>query len=177
MLNLYAKLKNPLSDYQSLYEKLINKDQIGELPWFSSANSFAFKLIKLPQSFIENNNTLLCINKKFTIFPFIFKVPANTNYNWHVDADRGLSINLPLNNHTQSHSYFLSDQTLGHLNSIHRLNYDLGYFYLFNTQIPHAVLNLHQDRYFFSITFKQPKHELTYSTVYDYCANNNLLDE
>lgn len=175
MLSLYAKLKNPLVDYQTLYKKLIAKDQRKELPWYSSSSSYAFKLIKLQDSYITNNHSLACINEKFKIYPFIFKLPADSNYNWHTDVDRGVSINLPLNNHAQSFTCFLSNPQLDTLNSIHQLEYDPGYFYLFNTQVNHSVLNLKQDRYFFSITFEKTKLSLSYQTVLDYCIDKNLV--
>ena len=169
----YTKLKAPLLDYKSLYEKLVNKDS--ELPWHSSAITYDFKLIKMSMTYVENNETLSAIYDKFKFSTYIFKLPANYNYNWHIDSDRGLSINMPLNNHINSHTCFLTDDSLGSSNKFHRLDWDPGYFYLFNTQRMHSVLNLNEDRYFFSMTFDQTKNDLSYEMVLNYCKEKELI--
>ena len=47
-------------------------------------------------------------------------------------------------------------------------------FYLYNTDMPHSVINFEQTRYMFSLKFKNA--DLTYKELYDWCEENDLLE-
>lgn len=174
MKKLYAKLKDPI-DYNSLYEKLIAKEQANDLPWFHSDVTYSFNVIRVQESHIKDNPTLSVIHDRFKIIPFIFKLPANTCYNWHTDATRPASINLPLNNHANSTTCFINENTVNEVNTVTKLEYDPGYFYLFNNQVHHSVLNLNEDRYFFSLTFELDKTQVSYNNILNFCIEQDLL--
>lgn len=174
MQNLFTKLKGQI-DHISLYEKLLNKESAGQLPWTKSEVSYSFNVIRVQESHIKDHPALSVINDKFKLIPFIFKLPANTCYNWHIDAFRPASINLPLNNHSNSTTCFINETRVNEVNNVTKLEYDPGYFYLFNTQIHHQVLNLNEDRYFFSLTFELPKTQLTYKDILNFCIEQDLL--
>lgn len=113
------------------------------------------------------------------MYPFkncmIARMPPNTCYNWHHDFTRGLTINMLIYN---SNSHCLFGDTLDEFNdSITELNYEVGYFYLFNTQHRHCVINFNQPRYVFSMTFEQEKDDLCYRDVYNWCLSQGLIYE
>jgi len=99
----------------------------------------------------------------------IFKIPAWTYYGIHTDSVRHSAFNMLLNDTTDSTSFF-QDTKFKHTQcEITECVYELDHWYLFNTQVPHAVLNKGQDRYVLSI-----KGSETYDVALNYIKENNL---
>lgn len=171
----YTKLKTLFNDADELYNRLSIKDDANEFTWDIS---YHYNFIRLPNSYVLNNSTLSKINEQWELVPLIIKMPPNTSYNWHVDAERSFAINLLLNNHSQSHTTFLTDSTLqSSINNITELVYEPQTLYLFNVQEQHAVLNLNHNRYLLSFTFKNHRSVVPYSKVLEYCKFNNLIEQ
>ena len=126
--------------------------------------------------FVWNTEPLLkTINKQFPIKRcVILEMPANSLYNWHTDFVRGASINMKLIMQDRNHTFFGDpiDQFSDH---VVELDYEKDTFYLFNTQHKHCVINFENDRYMFSVEFKQNKEELNYFTIYSWCQENGLF--
>ena len=102
----------------------------------------------------------------------IIKLEKNTYYDWHVDTDRGVGLNLLLNNWDYSHCMFnptlRRGKTLEHGNVTDKfieMKYDPHTYYLFNTQIPHTVYNFKGTRYLLSVDFEEDKTKLTYKQL------------
>jgi len=84
----------------------------------------------------------------------IFKIPAKTYYNIHVDSMRTFSFNMLLNDSSKSVSFFKNSKFEHHHCGITELEYEPDCLYLFNTQMEHAVLNQGDDRYILSVRGK-----------------------
>ena len=80
----------------------------------------------------------------------ILRLPPNTCYDWHVDDARGWTINMLL---TTGKSHCLFGPRDGVAFPFIELVYEPGFYYAFNTQIPHTVLNFESTRYLLSIEF------------------------
>lgn len=86
-------------------------------------------------------------------------------YSLHTDANRGVSVNMLIQNE-HSHCMFM-DSTPTRTQML-ELEYQIGVLYLFNTQIPHTVLNFSGIRYLFTIEFQEPKHMLSFNRALRY---------
>jgi hypothetical protein len=78
--------------------------------------------------------------------------------------------------HETSHSVFKTKvKTINDIQfKIIELKYKVKKFYLYNTQIEHAVINLNNPRYFFSVQFENKN--LSYEQLYKWCKENHLLE-
>jgi hypothetical protein len=93
-------------------------------------------------------------------------MPPNTTYNWHVDSDRKVGLNMLLQD-GQSHCLFATED-FGVRCVVEELQYQPNSYYVFNTQVPHMVLNLEQPRYLFSLEFLDKDRGLTFDEL---CEN------
>lgn len=80
----------------------------------------------------------------------ILRLPPYTCYDWHTDDDRGWSINMLL---TSGKSNCLFSSREGQAFPFTELVYEPEFYYAFNTQVPHTVLNFESVRYVFSVEF------------------------
>jgi hypothetical protein len=166
---------NPNMCFQKLNSKsiFISKNFNNLLNNAEWAFHFGFKNFSVPD-FVWKLEPIL--NKIHNTFPIqncvVLHIPPNTMYNWHNDSERGLSINMKLCNNTTSHTLFGSaiDE---YSDAVIELKYDKDAFYLFNTQNKHCVINFDNDRYMFSVLFKN--QELSYETVYNWCKENEMF--
>ncbi len=83
----------------------------------------------------------------------IFLLRPWTHYMMHMDRFRKSSINMLINDYSDSIAYF---QVSAPYNSLHidikELQYEIDTYYLFNSRMPHAVTNKSIPRYLLSIT-------------------------
>jgi hypothetical protein len=91
----------------------------------------------------------------------ITKMTPMQYYRLHTDANRGVSVNM-LISHEHSHCVFVDDTQML------ELEYQPGVFYVFNSQIPHTVLNLSGIRYSFQLEFQEPKQVLSFNRALRY---------
>lgn len=75
----------------------------------------------------------------------------NTCYNWHIDTERSVGINMLLSD-VNSKCLF-SENPNSVVSEFEELVYEPNTYYIFNTQKPHSVLNFEGDRYLFSVEF------------------------
>ena len=84
----------------------------------------------------------------------IFMISPWTHYMMHTDKFRSSSINLLINEYTDSISYFqISEPCKLHI-KIKELVYEPDAYYLFNSKALHAITNREPARYLLSITLK-----------------------
>jgi hypothetical protein len=100
---------------------------------------------------------------------YIFKMPAQTYYSWHIDTKRYSAFNLLLNNYSNSVSFFMNKPFEYNQCSINELVYEQDYLYLFNTKHNHAVLNQGDDRFVLSIQGNR-----SYEEALTFIKENNL---
>ena len=136
-------------------------------------NYYHFYLSPLPQELIEEEPVLKKIHDQYPIEGMgISKFYPFTNHRWHMDTDRGLSVNMLLE-HERSHVLFKykdpeRNPGLIGCERIHEVNYKPQRFYLFNTQIEHTISNFEGERYTFIMKFVQDKSEINYYDVLKY---------
>jgi hypothetical protein len=99
----------------------------------------------------------------------IFKIPAWTYYGIHTDLIRHSAFNMLLNDTSDSTSFFQNTPFKHTQCEITECVYELDHWYLFNTQVPHAVLNRGQDRYVLSVQGSE-----IYDVALTYVKENNL---
>jgi hypothetical protein len=101
----------------------------------------------------------------------IFMIMPWTHYMLHTDSSRSASINLLINDHCDSISYFQVTEPYNKLHvGIKELSYEQDAYYLFNSKIRHAVTNRNSARYLLSITLRDD-----YPTMLEYLKNQNFL--
>lgn len=105
------------------------------------------------------------LGTRYNFIGGVLKVPAFTEYSWHTDTNRGAGINILLQ-HSNSVVMFTENEDLL-VKDIVPMSYKLNRFYLFNTQIPHSVINFNGNRYLFTIEFDKDKDSLSYEDLYN----------
>ena len=130
--------------------------------------------------FLDNNEVIAepiiaKINEQFPIeFGGIGYIYPHTVYDYHIDFDRRVAINMFLRG-GKSHSIFKGDYYEDTpLFEFKELTYEPKTFYLYNTGRRHSVINFDKKRWVFSVRFKNG--ELTYNEVFDWCKENNMLE-
>lgn len=91
----------------------------------------------------------------------ILKSPPKHNYLWHVDDDRGVTVNMLLSHSHHSHCLFGQPVNSDNFKFL-ELNYQPNTLYVFNTRFPHSVINFDGYRYLFSLEFRANKDQLSY---------------
>jgi hypothetical protein len=112
---------------------------------------FNFDAIPLPYAMLMQDPTLAALSTKREFRAGVLRLPPYTAYNWHVDDERRASINMLLRS-GRSHCLF-ADEPFGLNMRVQELDYAQDTYYVFNTQVPHMVLNLEAPRYMFTLEF------------------------
>ena len=101
----------------------------------------------------------------------IIRIPPNTCYDWHKDAERGVTINCILTPNGHSHCLFAPDrdEQLGKNGSFSfdtiELDYKPGRRYVFNNQVWHSVVNFDKPRWLLTLEFVNNKSEFNYKDM------------
>lgn len=119
----------------------------------------------IPEQVMQDDPFLSWLSKRYEFIGGVLKIRPFSQYDWHVDENRGVAINMLI---SHSDSFVMFSEHLDPLvKDILPLNYDIGSYYLFNTQVPHSVINFNGDRYLFTLEFKRDKNSLTYEELYN----------
>lgn len=145
---------------------------------------YDFKAIPVPAKFMVD-----CWWKRlYELHPFnagILKMEENSYYDWHVDTNRGVGLNLLLNKWDSSHCLFdgnpnkrkenqLSKDAIAEHDSLDNFNvtskfselkYKPNTYYLFNVQESHSVYNFSGVRYLLTLEFFKGKDALNYNQL------------
>jgi hypothetical protein len=118
----------------------------------------------------ENDILLKSLKEKYWGSLKLYQFPSHTFYPWHKDAEIGCSLNLIMQDY-RSITLFKSDTNRTDiLQDIIELKYEKNVWYVFNSQLEHAVVNLDErDRILLTITF--PK-TVKYQDLLSYVKNN-----
>ena len=113
-------------------------------------------------------------NNLYKVHPFragIVKLDPNVYYDWHIDTDRGVGVNLLLNpckRYCLFNKDFKRGKSLDQGNvtgSFVELQYKPNMYYLVNTQVAHTVYNFDTTRYLLTVDFEEYKDKLTYNQL------------
>jgi len=167
VIDYYYRLRSPaLNIYQSL------KDSNWEE--FVYYDYYSFKVAPMQDSVWQNDNALSAINDAFPISKAgLIKTPPNSGYDWHVDTDRTVGINMLVSDVHSCDTLFSKNYNRGLTYDIARMKYVPWSLYVFNTKVYHTVLNYEHTRYLFTVEFKERDHT-TYQAVRDYCVAQGL---
>lgn len=152
----YKQIDSKCTIRESLYQFSLIDDN-----WINPSSGTFFKKtppkdLILSDAFLKHVCTnYIDLSREWIYNVHIFLLRPFTHYCIHTDAKRESSINLLLNPHSNSLSYF---QNTEYYNKLHfgflPLNYQTDCMYLFNSQVPHAVTNLDSPRFLLSITLQ-----------------------
>lgn len=137
--------------------------QAAEDQWVSYYN---FMALPVPWDIIEQEPLLVALSKKRKFHAGILRMAPNSCYNWHVDTDRHVSLNMLVSDDGSSKCIFA--ESFGLVMPITELKYKEFTYYVFNTKIPHSVYNFSEPRYLFSLEFLDEDKGLNYDEL---CAD------
>lgn len=127
---------------------------------------YGFNVCFLAMELALQEPLLAKINETHKIkYSGIIRLDADRCYKWHQDAVRGVSINMLLRHKDSFVMFGNSSKDSEDQFDIIRMEYEIGSFYLFNTQAMHTVVNFEEPRYLFTIEFEKDKESLTYNEI------------
>lgn len=108
------------------------------------------------------------LKELYSRHPFIIgvlKLDPHQVYNWHVDGERTVGINL-LPQKVNSHCLFITNVLNTYVFDTIELKYDVGEWVVFNTAEHHMVINFEEPRYMVTILFTDnPTYEQIISEI------------
>jgi hypothetical protein len=125
---------------------------------------YNFKAVPVPREILRLDSFLVELASKRYFLAGILKMEPNTCYNWHVDTDRKVGLNMLLSDDGDSRCLFLDGEP-GVVFKTQELSYQPDTYYVFNTQVPHMVLNTTRPRYLFSLEFLGQDRGLTFDEL------------
>ena len=137
-------------------------------------NYFRFKTWIVPNKLVSDDPLFVLLNAKYEYTIGVIKLDPFTCYDWHVDKERGVGVNMLLNHDGLSHCLFKSVGNEHVMCGITELVYEPDMYYALNTQVSHTVYNFAAPRYMMSVDFSQKKNVLSYQQfIGDINENNN----
>jgi len=125
---------------------------------------YNFTATPIPVDILARDKFLVKLAGKRKFHAGILKMDPNTCYNWHVDSDRKVGLNMLLLDDEASRCFF-ADGQIGVVTKTEELKYVHGKYYVFNTQVPHMVINTTEPRYLFSVEFLDEDRGLTFDEL------------
>jgi len=161
----FAKIKNPSESVM----KYLTKERIEKIQWYDLPG---YNGSEIPMPVLKKEPFLQAVNDKFGLTGCaLLRWPSKTAYFWHNDSDRNSTINMVINSGTHSHTMFGEKKSEFHM-EIEELVYEPGFFYIFNTQQPHEMINLGEDRFLLTTRIES---DPTYEALFDWCNKENFL--
>ena len=125
---------------------------------------YNFMAVQIPREILQLDSFLVGLAGKRTFHAGVLRMEPNTCYNWHVDTDRKVGLNMMLSDDGNSRCLFLDGEP-GVVFNTRELKYEPETYYVFNTQVPHMVLNTTKPRYLFSVEFLEKDRGLTFDEL------------
>ena len=125
---------------------------------------YNFMATSVPDEILWADPLFTALANKLAFHAGILRMEPNTCYNWHVDTDRKVGLNMLLSDDGGSRCLFLDGEP-GVVFKTHELDYQPDTYYVFNTQVPHMVLNTIKPRYLFSVEFLGDDRGLTFEEL------------
>jgi hypothetical protein len=170
MIDLFYKIETPCTIVDDV-KKYIAENNITWtwVPYMTVSFDFQTNLGKL---LTEKDSTLKMLSTNFVGSMLrLYKFPSMTCYDWHRDASIGCSLNMLLEDY-HSLTLFIPSSQRKILNPVVSLKYEKNFWYLFNSQVLHSVVNVdEEDRILLTMTFPT---NVKYKDVFDFLQQNNL---
>lgn len=155
------------------FESSLSKDlfihAVDTMDWIQYYN---FVVSPVPNEMLGQDDFLVNLGYRRKFRAGVLRMDPNTCYNWHTDTDRRVGINMLLSDDGGSRCLFL-DGVPGVVFKTKELKYEADTYYVFNTQVPHMVLNTTEPRYMFSLEFLDEDRGLTFDEL---CADIKGMD-
>lgn len=166
-------LTYPVAGESEIVPKLVEIATDGT-PW---VKYFNFDAKQVPQDLLDQDPFLYWLSERYAYKAGILKMDPFTQYDWHVDDNRGVGVNLLLSDPRTSVCMY-TDNKDALVKPVYPVGYNEGKYTIFNTQEPHSVINFHRTRYLFSIEFARKVNDLTYANLrHDIIMNYEGLTE
>mgnify|MGYP002654565146 CR=1 FL=1 len=127
------------------------------------ASYFNFSAIQLPHEVMRKDPFLHWLNTKYAMVVGVIRLEPNVCYDWHIDTNRGVGVNMLLTPEVRSNCLFAKGE--GVQFGFEELVYEPNTFYLFNTQVKHMVLNYERPRYLLTVEFELDKNNLSFEDL------------
>ena len=124
---------------------------------------YNFEASQVPAQLLNRDGFLVALAQKRKFHAGILRMQPKRCYNWHVDTDRKVGLNMLIQD-GNSHCLFMTEDN-GLRCNVEELKYEPDSYYVFNTQVPHMVLNIEQPRYLFSLEFLEEDRGLTFDEL------------
>jgi hypothetical protein len=125
---------------------------------------YNFRAVPVPDEILWEDSFMGNLANKRAFHAGILRMEPGTCYNWHVDTDRKVGLNMLLSDDGDSRCLFLDGEP-GVVFKTQELSYQPDTYYVFNTQVPHMVLNTTRPRYLFSLEFLGQDRGLTFDEL------------
>lgn len=125
---------------------------------------YNFMAVQVPREILQLDSFLVGLAGRRTFHAGVLRMEPNTCYNWHVDTDRKVGLNMMLSDDGNSRCLFLDGEP-GVVFKTQELKYEPETYYAFNTQVPHAVFNTTRPRYLLSVEFLEKDRSLTFDEL------------
>jgi hypothetical protein len=125
---------------------------------------YNFRAIFVPHELLGLDSFIVNLAKLRKFHTGVLCVEPNTCYNWHVDMSRKVGLNMLLSDDGRSRCLFLDGEP-DVVFKTQELKYEPDTYYVFNTQVPHIVLNTEEPRYMFSLEFLEEDRDLTFDEL------------
>jgi hypothetical protein len=130
-------------------------------PW---VKYFNFDAKQVPQDILDQDPFLYWLSERYAYKAGVLKMDPFTQYDWHIDDNRGVGVNLLLSNPRTSVCMYTNNKD-ALVKSVYPIGYIEGKYTVFNTQEPHSVTNFGDTRYLFSIEFGRKVGDLDYKSL------------
>lgn len=168
-----------MQSYQAIHHTSPIKNRLMELvdaaPQEMWVPYYNFDAIPVPGFILDEDPMFAFLAARYKFHAGVLRMPPNTCYNWHVDTDRKVGINMLVSG-DNSECLFLDGEP-GVAFKFTKLQYAPDTYYVFNTQIPHMVLNHANTRYLFSVEFLEESKGLTFSELIEVFKDINHGDK
>ena len=138
---------------------------------------YNFLAKQVPNEVLAKDPFLVWLSTKHNFIAGVIRMERFQQYDWHVDTRRGVGINMPLEQFN-SIVFFTNPSDIGSLvKPIFPIMYEYNKYHVFNTQIPHNIINLNYPRFLFTIEFEKDKDNLTYADMINLVKEYNPPQE
>jgi hypothetical protein len=153
---LYATLPGQSKIWSTLHDLALNESS-------EYVEHYGFNVLQVPEEIMDKDWRFEALRKRYPFVAGITKMQPYNVYNWHTDAKRSGTINMMID-HESSHCLFTTD-TESRVSGFQELIYRHKTYYIFNTQVPHMVVNLEGNRFMLTLEFRDT---VTCQNLYDF---------
>lgn len=164
LFTVLDKKSEILEDIQSIIQ-----DENDWQPYYN------FMAKQIPDEVVQKDSFLKALYAKEPFMAGITKMNPATVYDWHTDSRRGVTINMLVDAGFCMTLYTTSEPN--YVRPIRPVEYKPEHYHLFNTQIPHSVLNFDRPRYLFTIEFQKDRESFGVKELMDVLAELGVAED